>query len=58
MRNEEPKMQTYDIIIIGAGPAGYELAGLLAEGGKQVCVLEKSEPGVGGTCLSEGCVPA
>jgi len=51
-------MQTYDTIIIGAGPAGYELAGLLAEGGKQVCLIEKSEQRVGGTCLTEGCVPA
>ncbi len=51
-------MQTYDTIIIGAGPAGYELAGLLVEGGKQVCLIEKSEQRVGGTCLTEGCVPA
>ena len=51
-------MQTYDTIIIGAGPAGYELAGLLAEGGKQVCLIEKAEQRVGGTCLTEGCVPA
>ncbi len=51
-------MQTYDTIIIGAGPAGYELAGLLAEGGKQVCLIEKAEHRVGGTCLTEGCVPA
>jgi len=57
MRNEEPNMN-YDTIIIGAGPAGYELAGLLAEGGKQVCLIEKAEHRVGGTCLTEGCVPA
>ncbi len=51
-------MYKYDTIIIGAGPAGYELAGLLAEGGKQVCLIEKTEQRVGGTCLTEGCVPA
>jgi len=51
-------MYKYDTIIIGAGPAGYELAGLLAEGGKQVCLIEKAEQRVGGTCLTEGCVPA
>jgi len=51
-------MHKYDTIIIGAGPAGYELAGLLAEGGKQVCLIEKAEQRVGGTCLTEGCVPA
>ncbi len=57
MRNEEP-IHIYDTIIIGAGPAGYELAGLLAEGGRHVCLIEKTEQNVGGTCLTEGCVPA
>lgn len=51
-------MYDFDVIVIGAGPAGYELATLLGEGGKSVCVIEKSEERVGGTCLNEGCVPA
>ncbi len=48
----------YDIIIIGAGPAGYEVASLLSSGGKSVCIIEKEEETVGGTCLNEGCIPA
>lgn len=48
----------YDVIVIGAGPAGYEVASLLGAGGKSVCIIEKSEESVGGTCLNEGCVPA
>ena len=48
----------YDVIVIGAGPAGYEIATLLGEGGKNVCIIEKSEKNIGGTCLTEGCVPA
>lgn len=48
----------YDIIVIGAGPAGYEVASLLGSGGKSVCVIEKDENHVGGTCLNLGCVPA
>jgi len=51
-------MYDFDVIVIGAGPAGYEVASLLGEGGKSVCVVEKSESTVGGTCLNEGCVPA
>ena len=51
-------MYDFDVIVIGAGPAGYEVASLLGEGGKSVCVIEKSESTVGGTCLNEGCVPA
>jgi len=48
----------YDIIVIGAGPAGYEVATLLGNGGKKVCIIEKAEKNIGGTCLNEGCVPA
>lgn len=51
-------MYDFDVIVIGAGPAGYEVASLLGEGGKSVCVIEKGEENVGGTCLNEGCVPA
>jgi len=48
----------FDVVVIGAGPAGYEVASLLGAGGKSVCVIEKGEETVGGTCLNEGCVPA
>ena len=48
----------YDVIVIGAGPAGYEVASLLGAGGKSVCIIEKGEDTVGGTCLNEGCIPA
>ena len=48
----------YDVIVIGAGPAGYEVASLLGAGGKSVCIIEKCEDTVGGTCLNEGCIPA
>jgi len=48
----------YDVIVIGAGPAGYEVASLLGSGGKSVCLIEKGEETVGGTCLNEGCIPA
>lgn len=51
-------MYDYDCIVIGAGPAGYEVATLLGEAGKRVCIIEKTENNVGGTCLNEGCVPA
>jgi len=51
-------MYDFDVIVIGAGPAGYEVATLLSAGGKSVCIVEKSESTVGGTCLNEGCVPA
>lgn len=44
-----------DIIIIGAGPGGYECAVKAAKEGLQVIVIEEKH--VGGTCLNEGCIP-
>ena len=45
----------YDIIIIGAGPGGYETAVEAAKRGLQVLIVEAGP--VGGTCLNEGCIP-
>ena len=49
------KENLFDIIILGAGPAGYVAAIRAAQLKKKVCVLEKDE--VGGTCLNRGCIP-
>ena len=43
------------IIIIGAGPGGYETALLAAKRGVEVVLIEAGP--VGGTCLNEGCIP-
>ena len=43
------------IIIIGAGPGGYETALLAAKRGVEVVLIEAGY--VGGTCLNEGCIP-
>ena len=43
------------IIIIGAGPGGYETALLAAKRGVEVTLIEAGP--VGGTCLNEGCIP-
>jgi dihydrolipoamide dehydrogenase len=48
----------YDVVVIGAGPAGYEIASLLGEDKKSVCLIEKDEEHLGGTCLNWGCIPA
>ena len=47
--------KTMKIIIIGAGPGGYETALLAAKRGVEVVLVEAGH--VGGTCLNEGCIP-
>lgn len=43
------------LIVIGAGPGGYEAAIRYAQHGGSVTLFEGSE--VGGTCLNRGCIP-
>ena len=48
-------MQTADLIIIGAGPGGYETAVKAAQAGLKTVIVEQAR--VGGTCLNVGCIP-
>lgn len=43
------------LLIIGAGPGGYETALAAAKKGVEVVLVEAGP--VGGTCLNEGCIP-
>ena len=45
----------YDIVVIGAGPGGYETAIKAAQSGKKTAVIEAES--FGGTCLNVGCIP-
>lgn len=47
---------TYDIAVIGGGPAGYNAAEYAAGKGKKVLLFEKGNH-LGGVCLNEGCIP-
>jgi dihydrolipoamide dehydrogenase len=46
---------TYDLIVIGGGPAGYVAAIHAAQLGKKVACVESDR--AGGTCLNWGCIP-
>lgn len=46
---------SYDLIVIGGGPAGYVGAIRAAQLGKRVVCVERDR--VGGTCLNWGCIP-
>ena len=56
-------MDKYDLIVIGAGPAGYAAAIRAAHLGMRPACIDKSlgkdgAPTLGGTCLNWGCIPS
>jgi dihydrolipoamide dehydrogenase len=48
---------TYDLIVIGAGPGGYVAAIRAAQLGLKTACVEARET-LGGTCLNVGCIPS
>jgi dihydrolipoamide dehydrogenase len=55
--------KTYDVVVIGGGPAGYVAAIRCAQLGLETACVEKwinfkGEPALGGTCLNVGCIPS
>ncbi|MCR9244850.1 MAG: dihydrolipoyl dehydrogenase [bacterium] len=47
---------TYDVVVIGAGPAGYVCAIRCAQLGLKTAVVEREN--LGGVCLNVGCIPS
>ena len=55
--------EQYDVIVIGAGPAGYHAAIRAAQLGMKVACIDAAlgkdgKPALGGTCLRVGCIPS
>ncbi len=57
--------QSFDVVVIGAGPGGYIAAIRAAQLGLSTACIEgnpyddpKGEPRLGGTCLNVGCIPS
>ena len=56
-------MKNFDVVVIGAGPAGYVAAVRAGQLGFSVACIEKwktpkGEAALGGTCLNVGCIPS
>ena len=54
---------SFDVIVIGAGPAGYHAAIRAAQLGLNTAIIDKwidkeGNPAHGGTCLNVGCIPS
>src|SRR5687768_6746587 len=57
------RVKTFDVVVIGAGPAGYIAAIRAAQLNLSVACIEKwqtpkGEYALGGTCLNVGCIPS
>jgi dihydrolipoamide dehydrogenase len=50
-------MDSFDLIVIGAGPGGYVCAFRAAQLGLKVALVDKRAT-LGGTCLNVGCIPS
>jgi dihydrolipoamide dehydrogenase len=55
--------QTFDLVVLGAGPAGYVAALRAAQLGMRVACIDNNveaggKPSLGGTCLNVGCIPS
>ncbi|PZQ18638.1 MAG: dihydrolipoyl dehydrogenase [Rhodanobacter denitrificans] len=55
--------EQFDVIVIGAGPAGYHAAIRAAQLGLSVACIDDfigkdGKPALGGTCLNVGCIPS
>lgn len=55
--------EQFDVIVIGAGPAGYHAAIRAAQLGMKVACIDAAlgkdgKPALGGTCLRVGCIPS
>ncbi len=48
-------MESFDLVVVGAGPGGYPAAIRAAQLGASVALVEQEE--LGGTCLNWGCIP-
>ncbi len=54
---------SFDVIVIGAGPAGYPAAIRCAQLGLKTAIIDNfrgkdGQPALGGTCLNVGCIPS
>ena len=55
--------QEFDVVVIGAGPAGYPAAIRAAQNGLSVACVDEwqnhdGSRAFGGTCLNAGCIPS
>jgi dihydrolipoamide dehydrogenase len=56
-KKADQSADSFDVVVIGAGPGGYTAAVRAAQLGFKTACVEK-DPTLGGTCLNVGCIPS
>lgn len=52
------KSEIFDVIVVGAGSGGLNIAGFMNRVGLRVLLIDKEDRAIGGDCLNYGCVPS
>jgi NAD(P) transhydrogenase len=52
-----PPESRFDVLVLGAGPAGHKAAVQAAKAGKRVLIVDR-EPAAGGECVQRGTIPS
>lgn len=57
-RDSNSNIEIYDVIVIGAGSGGLNIAGFMNKVGFKVLLIDKEDRAIGGDCLNHGCIPS
>ena len=52
------KKSDYDVVVIGAGSGGLNVASFFASIKMKVLLIDIQEEALGGDCLNTGCIPS
>ncbi|MGK0209029.1 MAG: pyruvate/2-oxoglutarate dehydrogenase complex dihydrolipoamide dehydrogenase (E3) component [Patescibacteria group bacterium] len=55
---EESEGTNFDLIVIGAGAGGLNIASFMTKVGFKVLLVDRTDENIGGECLNTGCVPS
>ena len=58
MNSKNNILNRYDIICIGAGSGGLNVANFMNRIGLKVLLIDKTDSNIGGDCLNTGCIPS